>query len=90
MRRAKSPWILLLFVLCGSIAGGFLGEILTQYSFFKWMNLGGPNGYRELLSIASDPLIDAHVIRFGISFTLRVNGGSILGIILAILLYMKK
>ncbi|NJD04774.1 MAG: DUF4321 domain-containing protein [Ruminiclostridium sp.] len=36
-----------------------------------------------------NPLIDTHVIRLGFEFALRVNVGSLLGVILGIILYAR-
>ncbi|GEM_PF-1167373 len=90
MRKGKSAWILLVLVLLGALIGGFVGELLSPYKFFKWMSLGGQNGYKELFSFSLSPLIDTHVLRLGISMTLRINAGSIIGMLLAALLYMRK
>lgn len=89
MRNKRSPWLLIVLILSGALIGGLLSEFLAGNSFFAWMSFGGTNGYRELFSFAFNPLVDSGVIRLGFDLTLRVNAGSILGMILGVLIYMK-
>ena len=89
MRNKRSPWILVVLLLTGALIGGVAGELLARYPFFSWMSFGGANGYRELLSFVFNPLIDSGVVRFGFDFTLRINAGSIVGMILATLLFIR-
>ncbi|OGO80715.1 MAG: hypothetical protein A2Y21_01695 [Clostridiales bacterium GWC2_40_7] len=89
MRNKKSPWILLLLILAGALIGGIAGGILAQYPSLAWISLGGANGYRELIAFSMNPLVDTHVIRLGFEFALRVNAGSLLGMILGIILYTR-
>jgi uncharacterized membrane protein YciS (DUF1049 family) len=42
-----------------------------------------------LFAITFNPLVDSGVMRLGFDLALRVNAGSILGMILGILIYMK-
>ncbi|MDD4496408.1 MAG: DUF4321 domain-containing protein [Eubacteriales bacterium] len=90
MRKSKSVWLLIVLVLLGATIGGFIGQLLSKYEFFSWMSLGGSSGYRELFSFSFNPLFDAHVLSMDFGMTLRVNAGSIIGMILAIILYYKK
>lgn len=76
----RNGWILLLFIICGIIIGGFLGELLGKYiPILKFgYNLGvSPHTY------------DLRVIKltFGLSF--NINMFAILGIIIAIIFYRK-
>ena len=89
MRNRKSPWIMLLLILAGALIGGIAGGILAKYPSLAWISLGGANGYRELIAFSMNPLVDTHVIRLGFEFALRVNAGSLLGMILGIILYTR-
>lgn len=89
MRNRKSPWVLFLLLLAGALIGGVAGEILSQYQSLAWIGLGGPKGYRELLAFSLNPLVDTHVIRLGLEFALRVNVGSLLGMLLGIIVYTR-
>lgn len=89
MRSRRNPWILCLLLLVGALVGGVAGEFLSQYPFFKWMSFGGANGYKDLFAFSLNPALDVRVLRFGFDFALRINAGSILGIILAIILFLR-
>jgi len=89
VRNRKSPWIMLLLILAGALIGGIAGGLLAKYPGFEWISLGGTNGYRELLAFSMNPLVDTHVIRLSFEFALRVNAGSLLGMILGIILYTR-
>ena len=87
MRREKNAWIFLLLIIVLSLAGGVLGELLSQYKFFSWMSLGGQNGYITLFDFDLKPLLDFHLLKINFGLTMRLNVGSILGAILAIIIY---
>lgn len=89
LRNKKSPWVLLLLILAGALIGGIAGGILSQYPSLAWVSLGGTNGYLELFAFSMNPLVDTHVIRLGFEFAFRVNAGSLLGIILGIIIYVR-
>lgn len=89
MRNKRNPWILLILLLFGALVGGILGEFLSAYPYFTWMSFGGSNGYKELFAFSMNPAFDFRVIRFGFDFALKVNAGSLAGIILAIFLFLK-
>lgn len=88
-RRSKSTLLFFIFVLVGGILGGILGEILSQFQGLAWIKMGGANGYKELFSFSLDPLISTNFIRFGISLTIRVNLGNLIGIILGALFFLR-
>ncbi|HBN83826.1 MAG TPA: hypothetical protein DDZ89_08270 [Clostridiales bacterium] len=87
MKKGKNGWILLLLIIVLSLAGGLLGEILSQYKFFSWMSLGGRNGYITLFDFNLNPLLDFHLFKINFGLTMRLNVGSIIGAILAIIIY---
>ncbi|MCR4435264.1 MAG: hypothetical protein QHH06_07990 [Clostridiales bacterium] len=90
MRSKRSPWILCLLLLSGALIGGIAGEYLSRLPYMGWMGFGGVNGYRDLFAFTLDPLIDVRVLRLGLNFALRVNAGSLIGIILGIILFIKS
>ncbi|HHV97921.1 MAG TPA: hypothetical protein GXX37_15920 [Clostridiaceae bacterium] len=87
MRRNRSLKTLFVFVFTGAVVCGILGEILSQFKGMEWIALGGVNGYRELFSLNYNPLIDTNFLRFGLNLAIRVNLGSVVGIISGVLLY---
>jgi hypothetical protein len=89
MRNKRNPWILIILLIFGALAGGFAGEFLVQYPYMSWIGFGGVNGYRELFSFSFNPLIDFKVFKFGFDLALRINAGSIIGMISGFLVFLK-
>jgi hypothetical protein len=88
MKGKRNPWLLLVLLLFGALVGGIAGEALSGMRFFEWMSFGGKDGYRDLISFTLKSM-DFRVIKIGFDFALRVNAGSIIGIVLSIFAYMK-
>lgn len=88
MRNRRNPWLLLVILLFGALVGGIAGEALSKVRYFEWMSFGGVDGYRDLISFTLQSL-DFRVIRVGFDFALRVNAGSLIGIVLGILAYIR-
>ena len=71
--KSKSSWALLLLLLSGIVLGGFIGEMTAKVPGLSWLNFGESFGL-------NDPLIT-----FGLS--IRITMASIIGVIIAILIY---
>ena len=78
---SKSSWTLLLLVLSGIVLGGFLGEMVADIPGFAWLNYGESFGLNTPLVLNLGIL----VITFGL--TMRITMASIVGVIIAILVY---
>lgn len=81
--REKNFWILILFILCGLVIGGLLGELASRVDFLWWLSYGEEFGL-------ADPIIlklQVITITFGLMF--KINISSIIGMILAIFIYKK-
>lgn len=85
----RNPWVLLLLIFIGALIGGVGGEALSQIPYMDWISFGGLNGYQELFAVSFHPLIDFRILRFGFDFALNINAGSIVGMLLSILLYVR-
>lgn len=81
MRGAKNGWTLLLLVLAGVVLGGFIGSLAAEVPGLDWLNYGQAFGLEEPM-VLSMGLV---VLTFGL--TVRITIASIIGIILAILIY---
>jgi hypothetical protein len=83
--KKKNLWLLILFILIGSLLGNVLGEILRAVS------PGGPvrNIFTEGFHIGITPpvALDLRLITFTIGFTIRINLLTLLGTILGIYIY---
>ena len=89
MRNRRNPWLLIIFLLCGALAGGLAGEFLSQFRYLSWMSFGGINGYKNLFAFSLDPAINVGVLKFGFNAALGINAGSIVGMLLGILLFLR-
>lgn len=79
--RSKSSWTLLLLLLSGIVLGGFIGEMAAGVPGFSWLNFGESFGLNNPLVLNFGIL----VITFGL--TIRITMASIIGVIIAILVY---
>ena len=81
--REKSIWILLLFILCGLVIGGLLGEIAGKVDFLWWL------GYGESFGLTAPVELDLNVITITFGLGFRMNVASIVGMAIAIFVYRK-
>ena len=81
--REKNVWILILFILCGVVVGGLLGELASQVDFLWWLSYGQEFGF-------SDPInLNLQVITISFALMFKINIASIIGMVLAIFIYKK-
>lgn len=81
--REKNIWILVIFILCGIVVGGLLGELASKVDFLWWLSYGESFGL-------SDPIsLDLNVIKLTFGLVFKINISSIIGMILAIFIYRK-
>ena len=81
--REKNIWILVLFILCGIVVGGLLGELASNVDFLWWLS------YREEFGISTPITLDLQVITLTFGLMFKINIASIIGMILAIFIYRK-
>lgn len=81
MRRAKNGWTLLLLVLAGVVLGGFIGTLAAGVPGLDWLNYGQAFGLENPIVLSLGLL----VLTFGL--TIRITIASIIGIVIAILIY---
>lgn len=79
--RNKNFWILLLLLLAGIVLGGFLGNLAEGTSWLSWLNFGQSFGLDTPLVLNLGVLI----ITFGLS--IRITMASIIGVVLALIIY---
>ena len=81
MRGAKNGWTLLLLVLAGVVLGGFIGSLESNVYGLSWLNYGQAFGLENPLVLS----LGLVVLTFGL--TIKITIASIIGIVLAILIY---
>ena len=81
--KEKSIWILILFILCGIVVGGLLGELASHVDFLSWL------AYGQEFGLTSPVELNLNVIRLTFGLIFKINIASIIGIVLAIFIYKK-
>lgn len=88
--KSKNVWILLLVMLAGIVAGGFIGELLnnlaesvTQLSFLKYLSYGISFGIPEPFSL------DLGVLSLTFGFMIKFTVLGIAGMFVSGLIYRK-
>lgn len=83
MRRAgsKNAWVLLLLMLAGIVLGSFVGTLTQNVPGFSWLSFGQSFGLDSPIVLNLGIL----VITFGL--TIKITIASILGLILAAIIY---
>lgn len=81
--RDKNIWILMLFILSGLVIGGLLGELAGQVDFLWWLSYG------QSFGLSSPIELNLNIIQITFGLMFRINIASIIGVIVAILIYRK-
>lgn len=81
--RDKNIWILILFILCGIVIGGLLGELASHIDFLSWL------AYGQEFGLTSPIELNLNVIKLTFALIFKINISSIIGIVLAIFIYKK-
>ncbi len=81
--KDKNIWVLILFILAGLVVGGLLGELASRVDFLWWLGYGQTFGLQEPL------VLDINLLKITFALVVKVNIASIIGMLLAILIYKK-
>lgn len=81
--KSKNGWVLLIMLLSGIVLGGFLGMLTENVSALSWLNYGRSFGLETPIVLDLGLL----VLTFGL--TLHISIASIIGVVLAIIIYRK-
>lgn len=81
--RDKNIWVLLLFILAGLVVGGLLGDVAAGVNGLSWM------AYGEEFGLTSPLELDLSIVKITFALMLKINISSIIGMLLAILIYKK-
>ena len=75
--KNKSGWTLLILVLAGIVLGGFIGNLFPS----SLLNFG------QTFGLTSPLVLDLGIIVITFALTIKITIASILGIVLALLIY---
>ena len=81
--RDRGRWVSILFILGGLVIGSLLGELAGQINWLNWLAFGQEFGMPEPLVLD----IGVAVLTFGL--TIKINIASIIGVIIALIIYRK-
>lgn len=81
VHTSKNSWALFLLVLAGIVIGGFISELTAGVSWLSWLGYGNSFGLLEPI------ILDLGVLVLTFGLTIKITMGSIIGIIIAILIY---
>lgn len=77
----KNSWALFLFMLTGIVLGGFIGMLAEGVPALSWLGYGQSFGLQEPVVLNFGIL----VLTFGLS--IKITIASIVGVILAVIIY---
>jgi len=81
--REKNIWILIVFILSGLVVGGLIGEIAGQVDFLWWLSYGQDFGLTAPLEL------NLSIVQISFALLFKINIASIIGMVIAIIIYHK-
>ncbi len=73
----KNSWACFLLILAGIVIGGFIGDLLPV----PWLNYG------QTFGLTNPIVLDLGILVISFACTIKITVGSILGVIIAIIIY---
>ena len=77
----KNFWILLLLLLSGIVLGSFIGDLAQNIPGLSWLSFG------QSFGLDSPLIINLGVIVITFGLTIRITMASIIGVVLALVIY---
>ena len=79
--KSKNNWALFLLLLAGIVLGGFIGELSKTVSALSWLNFGNQFGLEQPV------VLNLGVIVVTFALQIKITIASIIGVVLAIIIY---
>ena len=79
--KSKNNWALFLLLLAGMVLGGFIAEITQNVSTLSWLSYGSTFG------LDSPIVLNLGVLVLTFALQIKITIASIIGVVLAILIY---
>lgn len=80
--RGKNNWALFLFLLAGIVIGGFISELTAGIPALGWLSYGQTFGFTD-----PAPTLDLGVLIITFGLKIKITIVSIVGIIIAAVIY---
>ncbi|MDD6057025.1 MAG: DUF4321 domain-containing protein [Clostridiales bacterium] len=77
----KNNWALFLLLLSGIVLGGFIGSLVAGIPMLSWLNYGQSFGF------ASPIVLDLGILMITFGLSIKITIASIVGVLIAILIY---
>ena len=81
--KDKNIWILIVFILSGLVIGGLLGQLASNVDWLWWLS------YSQTFGLQDPIVLDLSVVTITFALMFRISVASIIGMLLAILIYKK-
>ena len=81
--KEKNIWILLVFILSGLVIGGLLGQLASNVDWLWWLS------YSQTFGLQDPIVLDLSVVTITFALMFKISVASIIGMLLAILIYKK-
>ena len=81
--KSKNGWVLLIMLLSGIVLGGFIGMLTANVSGLSWLNYG------QSFGLESPVVLDLGLLVLTFGLTIQISIASIIGVVLAIIVYRK-
>ena len=81
--KNKNFWVLLIFILCGLVIGGLLGDFAGKVDGLWWLSYG------QNFGMTSPIELDLSIIKITFALSIKINISSIIGMVISILIYHK-
>lgn len=81
--KSKNGWVLLIMLLSGIVLGGFLGMLAQNVAGLSWLDYGRSFG------LESPIVLDLGLLVLTFGLTIHISIASIIGVVLAIIIYRK-
>ena len=83
MRKAgsKNAWVLLILMLAGIVVGGFIGNLASGTSGLNWL------AYGQSFGLDSPIVLNLGILVITFGLTIKITIASIIGMIIAGLIY---
>lgn len=79
--KSKNTWFLIIFICAGLVIGGLIGQLSAQVSWLNWLAFGQEFGLSQPL------VLDLSVLKITFGFVVNINMASIIGMVIALLIY---
>lgn len=81
--KSKNGWVLLVMLLSGIVLGGFIGMLTANVSGLSWLNYG------QSFGLESPVVLDLGLLALTFGLRIQISIASIIGVVLAIIIYRK-